>query len=408
MEKKILVQKFGGTSVGDVEKIKNVARRVIAAKKKGYKVVVVVSAMGDHTDDLIELAKKITDNPPEREMDMLLSTGEQVSISLLAMAINKMGHKAISFTGQQVGLVTDSVHCKAKIKSIGTDRILEHLNKNEIVIVAGFQGINQEAEITTLGRGGSDITAVALASVLKAKVCEIFTDVDGVYTSDPRIIPTARKLKVVSYDDMLELASLGAKVLHPRSVEFAKKYNVDIHVRSTFVLDEGTIITGEVKEMEDVVISGVVLNKEEAKIKIVSVPDKLGIAAKIFKKLADSNVNVDMIVQNVSDNGRTDISFTVFKEDLKKALEVSKALVKSIGAKEVICSEDIAMVSVVGVGMRRHAGVAAKMFEALANKNINIQMISTSEIRISCVVNEKDGLAAAKAIHTKFGLDKKK
>ncbi len=402
----IIVQKFGGTSVGDPEKIKNVAKRVFETKNQGNQMVVVVSAMGHSTDILIDLANQITDNPSEREMDMLLSTGEQVSIALLAMALHSMGSDAVSFTGHQIGFETNCVHNKASIKKIGTEKIREHLNKNEVVIVAGFQGITNDCEITTLGRGGSDLTAVALAAVLNAEVCEIFTDVDGVYTSDPRIITKARKIDRISYDEMLELASLGAKVLHARSVELGKKYKVPIHVRSTFVKQEGTMIVEEADEMEDVLISGVVLNEDEVKVKFAGVPDRLGIAASMFKKLANNNVNVDMIVQNIGDKGHTDITFTIMKEDLKKILAISKEIVKEIGAKDFIIDEDIAVVSVVGVGMRRHVGVAAKMFEVFAENNINIQMISTSEIRISCVIAKNDAKEAARKIHTKFGLDK--
>ncbi|MBU0651210.1 aspartate kinase [bacterium] len=403
----LVVKKFGGTSVGNPEKIKNVAKIVLDTKKQGHKVVVVVSAMGDTTDELIELADKITPNPPEREMDMLLATGEQISIALLAMAIHSMGDNAVSFTGPQIGLITDKVHSKAKIQSIGTEKIMKRLDNNEVVIVAGFQGMNEEEDITTLGRGGSDITAVALAAVLKADVCEIYTDVDGVYTADPRIVKNARKLDRISYEEMLELASLGAKVLHSRSVEFAKRYNIDIHVRSSFEPKvEGTIITKEVKDMEDLVVSGVALAKDEAKITIMSVPDKPGIAARIFKTLAENNINVDIIIQNISEDGITDISFTVPKDEMKKTIKTSEEISKQIGAKQVVCNDKIAKLSVVGVGMRRHVGVAAKMFEVLAENNINIQMISTSEIKISCVIDEKLADKALQAVHDKFELGK--
>jgi aspartate kinase len=400
----LIVQKFGGSSVADAEKIKNVAKRIIETKKQGNKVVVVVSAMGDTTDDLISLAQEITDNPSEREFDMLLSTGEQISISMLAMAIHSLGEKAVSFTGHQIGLETDNAHNKACIKDIGTERIKKHLDKGEIVIVAGFQGINEYGDITTLGRGGSDITAVALASVLKADVCEIFTDVNGVYTADPRIVKNARKLHQIAYEEMLELASLGAKVLHSRSVEFAKKYNVPIHVRSTFSYEEGTFVIKEVKSMEDILVSGVALNKDEAKVTIVDVSDKPGMAAKIFNKLAVDNINVDMIIQNISEQGQTDISFTVGKEEITKALNSTKEIVGEIGAKDILCNKDVAKLSVVGVGMRRHAGVAANMFGVLAENNINIQMISTSEIKISCIIDEKDSDLALKLVHDKFNL----
>jgi aspartate kinase len=402
----IIVQKYGGSSVANPEKIMNVAKRVTSYKMKGCDLVVVVSASGDTTDELIELAHKITDDPPEREMDMLISTGEQASVALLAMAIDKLGFEAISFTGAQVGIITDSSYTKAKILDINTKRILEELRKGKIVIVAGFQGVNLNHDITTLGRGGSDMTGVAIAKVLNAKMCEIYTDVEGVYTADPRIVPNAKKLNRISYDEMLEMASLGAKVMQARSIECAKKFNIKIHVRSSFNNREGTIISEEVDSMENIVVSGVTLNKEEAKLTICDVPDKPGLAAKIFKKLSLANINIDMIIQNISRTRCTDISFTVLKEDLKKTLKVTKKIVREIGAKEVIEDQDIAKVSIVGVGMKSHSGIAAKMFEALASKNINIEMISTSEIKISCVIKKRFAEDAVRAIHDKFKLYK--
>jgi aspartate kinase len=406
--KTIIVQKYGGTSVADVEKIQNVAERVAATHKKGHEVVVVVSALGDTTDELIALARKITDQPPEREMDMLMSTGEQVSCALLAMAIHKLGLDAISFTGAQVGIVTDNSFTRARIIDINAKRIEEELKKSRIVIVAGFQGVNLNQDITTLGRGGSNLTAVALAKVLNAKMCEMYTDVEGIFTTDPRIVKEARKIDKISYEEMFELASLGAQVLQPRSIEFAMKFGVPIHVRSSFSDKDGTIISKEVKAMEDIVVSGVAINKDEAKVTICDVPDKPGIAAKIFKDIAKENINVDMIVQNVSRTGATDISFTVPGSDLSKTIKTAKEISGKIGAGEVSFDKEIAKVSVVGIGMRSHSGVAANMFEALAEKGINIEMISTSEIKISCVVKKENGEAAVRAIHEKFGLGKER
>lgn len=402
----LIVQKFGGTSVANPERIKNVAKRVVKYKRKGYDLVVVVSALGDTTDELIDLAYKITNYPSEREMDMLISTGEQVSCALLAMAIQKLKVPAISFTGAQVGIITDTSHTKARILDISTERINEELKKGKVVVVAGFQGVSISKEITTLGRGGSDLTAVALAKALGAKICEIYTDVDGVYTVDPRIVPNARKLARVSYDEMLEMSSLGAKVLQARSVEYAKRYGVTMHVRSSFSNADGTIISREVKAMEKIDVSGVTLQKDEAKVTICDVPDKPGIAARIFKELALNNIVIDMIVQNVSRTGITDISFTVLKEDLPKTIKVAKRVAKTIGAGDVVKDENIAKVSVVGIGMRSHSGIAARMFEALASKKINIKMISTSEIKISCVIEKRHAERAVKAIHEEFELKK--
>ena len=404
----LIVQKYGGTSVADTDKIKKVAERVIQTKKSGKDVVVVVSALGHTTDDLINLAYKITNNPSERELDMLISTGEQVSVALLAMAIHKLGEQAISFTGAQVGIITDSAHTKAKIVNINTRRIEEEIKKGKIVIVAGFQGVNPDHEITTLGRGGSNLTAVALAKTIGASMCEMYTDVEGVYTADPRIVPDARKLSSISYDEMLEMASSGAQVLQARSVEFAKKFNVPIHVRSSFSNKKGTIISEEVKAMEDIVVSGVTLNKNEAKVTIFDVPDKPGIAAKIFNRLSDKNINVDMIVQNISRKGYTDLSFTVLKEDLPKTMRTAKQVARDIDAGGVLQDDNIAKVSVVGLGMRSHSGIAARMFQALASQNVNIGMISTSEIKISCVIEKKHAEKAVRAIHEEFGLGKKK
>jgi aspartate kinase len=407
MVKEIVVQKYGGTSVADIERIQNVAKRVVKTKREGRAVTVVVSALGDTTDNLIEMAHKITSTPSERELDMLVSTGEQVSCALLAMAIQKLGEDAISFTGAQVGIITDSSFTKARIIDMNGKRIFDELKKNKVVIVAGFQGVSADQDITTLGRGGSNLTAVALAKFLGAVSCEMYTDVDGVYTTDPRIAKNAKKIERISYEEMFELASLGAQVLQPRSIEFAMKFGVPIHVRSSFSNDTGTIISKEVRAMEDIVVSGVAINKNEAKVTICDVPDKPGIAAKIFKDIAREDINVDMIVQNVSRTGATDVSFTVPGGDLNKTVKVAKEISKRVGAGEITSDSQIAKVSIVGIGMKSHSGVAASMFEALAENDINIEMISTSEIKISCVVNKKRGEDAVRAIHDKFGLGKK-
>lgn len=403
----LIVQKYGGSSVGNVEKIKRVARMVVAKKKQGHRLVVVVSAMGDTTDDLLTLAKAISQEPSERELDMLLATGEQVSVALLAMAIQCQNAKAMSFTGPQVGIVTDPFHTHARILNINTDRIRKALQQGNIVIVAGFQGKTEGDEITTLGRGGSDLTAVALAKALGAKHCEIYTDVDGIFTADPRICPDAKKLNVVSYEEILELASLGAQVMHSRSIEVGKKFNVPIYVRNSNLNGPGTLITKENQKMEDVLVSGVALNQNEAKVTIFKVPDKPGVAARIFKHLADAGINVDMIIQNKTETKTTDISFTVAKNDLARSLRVVKQVADDVGAKSVNCNENIAKVSVVGVGMRSHSGVASRMFDALAKNKINIDMISTSEIKISCVVDGDRGKDAVRAIHKEFKLGKK-
>ncbi|MFA5287274.1 MAG: aspartate kinase [Candidatus Omnitrophota bacterium] len=406
MGKKLIVQKFGGSSVANVERIQNVARRVTSYKNRNYSIVVVVSALGDTTDELITLADKINANPSEREMDMLLSTGEQISVALLAMAIHKLGYEAISFTGAQVGIITDSVHTRARIIKINTERIRKALEDGKIVIVAGFQGINMDQDITTLGRGGSDLTAVALAKELKADECEIYTDVKGIYTTDPRIEPKAKKIKAITYDEMLEMASLGAQVMQARSIEVAKKFNVPIHVRSSIEKDSGTMIIKEVKEMEEVVVSAVTLNKGESKITIRNVPDRPGIAAKIFNELADKGVSVDMIVQNVSHLRQTDISFTIKKTEAQKALRIIHKAASIIKAGEILEDADIARISIVGVGMKSHPGVAGKMFEILAKNKVNIEMISTSDISISCIVQKKFAETAVRALHDKFGLAK--
>ncbi len=400
----LIVQKYGGTSVDGPERIKRVARRIIETKRKGNRVVIVVSAPGDTTDRLIEIARQITHSPSEREMDMLLSTGEQMSIALLAMAINALGEKAVSLTGGQVGIVTDETFTKAKIKKIDTRKIEKELSKDRIVIVAGFQGVTANRDITTLGRGGSDLTAVALASVLKAERCEVYTDVAGVYTADPRIVPDARKIDRISYEEMLELASLGAQVMVPRSIEVAKKFGVDIYVRSSFNDEEGTVITSEVSRMEEVVVSGVAYDRDQVKLSITDVPDRPGIAAKIFGALGAGNVNVDMIIQSSAEGGINDISFTVTRGDLKKTLDIMDKVKQEIGAKGLVYDDGVGKVSIIGVGMRSHSGVASEMFSALAEENINIEMISTSEIKISCVIKEKDIEKAVKAIHRKFGL----
>jgi len=407
MPKKLIVQKFGGSSLANLERIQRVAKRVVSYKKRGYDLVVVVSALGDTTDDLIELAYKINPEPSEREMDMLLSTGEQISVALLAMAIDKLGFQAISFTGAQVGIITDSSHTQARILKINTDKIKEELKNAKIVIVAGFQGATLNQDITTLGRGGSDLTAVALAKELAADECEIYTDVEGIYTTDPRVEPRAQKIKEITYDEMLEMASLGAQVMQARSIELAKKFNVPIHVRSSFSQNPGTMIIKEAKRMEDVMVSGVTMDKNEAKITVCDVPDRPGVAARIFKALSGAGINVDMIVQNVSHTRRTDISFTVPKTHIQKAIKLVKKVVTQIGAGEVLQDEDIASVSIVGVGMKSNPGVASKMFGALAKKKINIEMISTSDISISCVIKKNQAETAVRALHSEFGLNKK-
>src|SRR5262250_1732028 len=400
----LIVQKYGGSSVADPEKIKNVARRVAEAAAQGHRLVVVVSAMGKTTDGLVALAQAITTTPDPREMDMVLATGEQVTIGLLAMALQSLGQPACSFTGPQVGLVTDGVHTSARIRRITAERIHVALERGKVVVVAGFQGMTEAGDITTLGRGGSDLTGVALAAALKADVCEIFTDVDGVYTADPNVVPDARKLARVSYDEMLEMASLGAKVLQARSVEFAKKYGVAVHVRSTFKPDPGTLVTREESGMEEVVVTGITHDRAQAKISLLRVPDRPGIAAQVFGAVAAKNVVVDMIVQNISRDGYTDISFTVPRGDHLRAQSALHEIGRMVGAEKVVHDERVAKVSIVGVGMRSHSGVAARMFGALSKEGINIQMISTSEIAVSCVIEDKYAELAVRALHDTFEL----
>lgn len=401
----LIVQKYGGTSVGSIERIKAVAERVFNTREQGNKVVVIVSAMSGETDKLIKLSNQISQNPDGREMDLLLSAGERTSAALTAIAINELGVKSMSFTGRQVGIITNEVHTQAKIEKITGERVQRAISKGIIPVIAGFQGVTETSEVTTLGRGGSDLTAVAVAAALKADLCEIYTDVDGVFTTDPNIVPDAKKLDKISYEEMLEMASLGAKVLQTRSVEFAKKYDVPIVVRSSFNNNTGTLVVKEDKEMEKVVVSGVAYDKNQAKITVVAVPDKPGVAAKLFNAIAGANIVVDMIVQNISSDGKaTDISFTVPKADSKNALKITEEIVTELGAKDVKLREDIAKVSVIGVGMRTHSGVAAKMFETLAKHSINIIMISTSEIKVSCVVDSKYTELAVRVLHDAFDL----
>jgi aspartate kinase len=401
----LIVQKYGGTSVGSIERIKAVAEHVVETKRQGNDVVVIVSAMSGETDELIGLANQISLNPDEREMDLLLSSGERISAALTAIAINELGFKSISFTGRQVGIITDEFHTKAKIERITGERVREALNKGIIPVIAGFQGVTETSEVTTLGRGGSDLSAVAVAATLGADLCEIYTDVEGVYTTDPNIVPDARKLDKISYDEMLELASLGAKVLQTRSVEFAKKYEVPVEVRSSFNNNPGTLVVKEDKEMEKVVVSGVAYDKNQAKITAIAVLDRPGIAAKLFNAVAAAHIVVDMIVQNISGDGKaTDLSFTVPKTDSKKALKITEQIVAELGAKGVVLRDDIAKVSIIGVGMRTHSGVAARMFETLAKHGINIMMISTSEIKISCVIDSKYTELAVRVLHDAFEL----
>ena len=402
----LIVQKYGGTSVGTVERIHRVAERVERAQKGGHQVVVVLSAMSGETDRLLKLAHEVTGAPDERELDMLLSTGERVTIALLAMELRGRGVNARSFTGRQVGIHTDSAHTKARISRVTADRIKEALSAGVIPVVAGFQGINASSDVTTLGRGGSDLTAVALAAALKADRCIIYTDVDGVYTADPNIVPAARRLEKISYEEMLEMASLGAKVLQSRSVEFAAKYSVPVEVNSSFKEGKGTLVTREDADMEGVMVSGVTGDRNQAKITIVGVPDRPGIAARVFGAVANANIVVDMIIQNVSQASTTDISFTVPKADLRNAVDLVQRLSEEIGARSVAVTESIAKVSLIGVGMRSHSVVAAKMFEVLSREGVNIMMIRTSEIKISCVIEEKYLELAMRTLHTAFGLDR--
>ena len=403
----LIVQKFGGTSVGNPLKIKAVAERVLGYRRQGHEMVVVLSAMSGETDRLIGLANSVQDQPDTREMDVLLSTGEQVTISLFAMAVKAAGFDAISFLGDQVKILTSDMHTKARIKSVDTEKIKAHLGRGKIVVVAGFQGVDENGDITTLGRGGSDTTAVALAAALKADQCEIFTDVEGVYTTDPNICSAARKIERISYDAMLELASLGAKVLDIRSVGLAKRYKVPLHVRSTFVETEGTWVVEEDKAMESMLVSGVTYSKNEARLTISRVPDKPGIASKIFMPISDAGIIVDMIIQNTRAGDLTDMTFTVPRTDYKKALKILQEVAEDIGAEDVSSADNIAKVSIVGVGMRNHSGIASTMFHVLANEGINIMMISTSEIKVSCVIEEKYTELAVRALHDAFALDKK-
>lgn len=400
------VQKFGGTSVGTPDRIKVVAERIASHGAQGRQLVVVVSAMGDSTDDLLDLARKVSSRPSEREMDMLLATGEQVSIALLAMALEDIGVPAISLTGPQAGIRTDMVYGKGRIQDIDTKRMKKALADGQVVIVAGFQGINAEQDITTLGRGGSDLTAVALAAALKAEICEIYTDVDGVYTADPRIVPEARRMDTISYDECLELASLGARVLQSRSVEFAKKYNVPLRVLSSFKEGKGTVVMAAKKVMESIVVRGAALDLSEAKLTVTDVPDEPGVAARLFAEMSKANINVDMIVQNTSEAGKTDISFTIPRNDVEKAIKALQPVTAEIGIGGIAQPRNIAKLSIVGIGMRSHTGVAAKMFSILGELRINIDMISTSEIKLSVVIDEARAEDALKAVHTAFGLGK--
>jgi aspartate kinase len=402
----LVVQKYGGTSMGSIERIRNVARRVARTYDEGNDMIVVVSAMSGETNKLVALCNEMCEFPSEREYDVMVATGEQVSIALLAMCLQSMGYKAKSYMGFQLPIITDSAFSKARIEEIDGTKVREDLRNGTIVVVAGFQGIDREGNLTTLGRGGSDTSAVAVAAALKADVWEIYTDVDGVYTTDPRIVPEASKMDKVSYDEMLEMASLGSKVLQIRSVEFAKKYGVVIHVRSSFNDNPGTLVMKEDADMEAVLVSGITYDKNEAKISVMRVPDKPGIAAQLFSPLSEANITVDMIIQNVSHEGSTDLTFTVPRADFKKALKIVEETAAKVGAVGVESNEHIAKVSVVGVGMRSHSGVASKMFSTLAAEGINIQMISTSEIKVSCVIDDKYSELAVRILHEAFGLAK--
>ncbi|MBF0525361.1 MAG: aspartate kinase [Deltaproteobacteria bacterium] len=400
----IIVQKYGGTSVGSIDRIRNVARRVIKAKKEGHDVVVILSAMAGETDRLINLAKSAVEDPDPRELDVLMSTGEQTSVALFSMVVQGMGYEARSLLGYQAKIITDRAYGRARIHEIDSSRIKEELARNRIVAVAGFQGLDERNNITTLGRGGSDTTAVALAAALQADVCEIYTDVDGVYTTDPNICPDARKISRISYKEMLEMASLGAKVLEIRSVELAAKYGVVIHVRSSFNENPGTLVLEEDEQMEDILVTSVTYSKKDARVTLTRVPDKPGVASKIFTSIAAAGIVVDAIIQNQSADGFTDLSFTVPKTDYKQTINMLKPIAVELGAKEILGDENIGKVSVVGVGMRNHAGVAAKMFKTLSDENINIMMITTSEIKISCVIEGKYTELAVRVLHDAFGL----
>jgi len=401
----LIVQKYGGTSVGTPERILNVARRVIASQQEGNSIVVVVSAMSGVTDGLIKLARDVSSHPTEREMDVLLATGEQTTIALTAMAINALGGKAVSLTGAQAGIITNGIHTKAKISNIAPRKVRQYLKEGFVCIVAGFQGQTLEGRITTLGRGGSDLTAIAIAAAVKADMCEIYTDVDGVYTCDPRVVPNARKIDVIAYDELLEMASSGSKVMQSRSVEFAKKFKVPFEVRSSFNTNRGTIVKEESIGLENVVVRGVSIERKQAKVTITNVPDKPGTASRIFTALSEANVIIDVIVQNVSVSGSTDISFTLSADELEKLGDLIDRVAAEIGAGQVTKKSGIAKLSVVGIGMRSHSGVAATLFESLGHGGVNIQMISTSEIKIAVIIDEAQIELAAKLAHTAFGLD---
>jgi aspartate kinase len=402
----LIVQKFGGTSVGNTDKIKAVAERVLKSHKQGHRMVVVLSAMSGETDRLIRLAKEVQKIPDQRELDMLVSTGEQVTVALFAMAVKEAGYDAVSLLGDQVRILTSDLHTKARIRQIDSELINKHLDQGRVVTIAGFQGVTEGGDITTLGRGGSDTTAVALAAALQADACEIFTDVEGVYTTDPNVCKAARKIDRISYDEMLELASLGAKVLDIRSVGLAKRFKVPVHVRSTFTENEGTWVVEEDKIMESMLVSGVTYSKNEARITINKVPDQPGVAAKIFLPISDAGIIVDMIIQNTRAGAMTDLTFTVLRSDYDRAMKLLREVAKDIKAESVTGSEDIAKVSIVGVGMRNHSGIASTMFQILAKEGINILMISTSEIKVSCIIEEKYTELAVRALHDAFALDK--
>lgn len=402
----LIVQKFGGTSVADIERIRSVAKRVVKSYDQGNDVVVILSAMAGTTDNLIEMANNVTPSPNKRELDVLLATGEQTTAALLSIMLRSMEYPALSMLGYQAEVVTDHTFGNARILEIGARRIKDMIKKRNIVVVAGFQGCDTQGNITTLGRGGSDTSAVAIAAAIRADICEIYTDVDGIYTADPNICKKARKIKEISYDEMLNMASLGAKVLQIRSVGFAKKYSIPLHVRSSFNEEEGTMVVDEDSGMEQLVVSGVTHNKDEARITLKKVPDQPGVAAKIFTPISESDILVDMIIQNTRSGGQTDLTFTVPKADFAKALEIEKKVAEEIGAQDVFGDKNIAKVSVIGVGMKNHSGVASIMFHTLAKDNINIIMISTSEIRISCIIEEKYTELAVRVLHTAFGLDK--
>ncbi len=403
----LLVQKYGGTSVGSIERINAVADKVASFKAQGHDLVVTVSAMSGETNRLVALAGEVQDQPDEREMDVLLSTGEQVTIALLSMALKARGLKATSFTGSQVKILTDSAHTKARIKSIDEEAIRAKLKAGHVVVVAGFQGVDEQGNITTLGRGGSDTTGVALAAALKADECQIYTDVDGVYTTDPRVVPSAKRLNKVTFEEMLELASLGSKVLQIRAVEFAGKYSVPLRVLHSFQEGPGTLITidEEISNMEQPIVSGIAFNRDEAKVNVIGVPDTPGVASKLLAPIGEANIEIDVIVQNVADNNTTDLTFTVHRNDMKKAKAILEPIVKELGAKAVKTDDSIVKVSIVGVGMRSHAGVAGTMFQTLANENINIQMITTSEIKISVIIDERYLELAVRSLHSAFELD---